>query len=102
MATPLATSRKTSCRARSLRASALAAGLGPALASYGGSGKDSELRPQPAVGADVGASLIVQTSCEEAECRQSFTTDTDGADTPLALPYETEIHWARRLGSAAA
>jgi hypothetical protein len=28
--------------------------------------------------ADVGASLIVQTSCEEAECRQSFTTDPDG------------------------
>jgi hypothetical protein len=28
--------------------------------------------------ADVGASLIVQTSCEEAECRQSFTTDTSG------------------------
>lgn len=29
--------------------------------------------------ADVGASLVVQTSCEEAECRQSFTTDPDGA-----------------------
>jgi SAM-dependent methyltransferase len=28
--------------------------------------------------------------------------DLIGADTPLALPYETEIHWTRRLGSAAA
>jgi lysophospholipase L1-like esterase len=28
--------------------------------------------------ADVGASLIARTSCEEADCQHSFTTDTDG------------------------
>ena len=29
--------------------------------------------------ADVGASLIARTSCEEADCQHSFTTDTDGS-----------------------
>jgi hypothetical protein len=114
MATRPVTSRRTSCRARSGRGSAIAAllALGLALASCGGgSDEDADASAEPAgpvavdisapengarvtadeqIGsrlvarvpvegtADVGASLIAQTSCEEAECRQSFTTDTDG------------------------
>jgi hypothetical protein len=42
--------------------------------------------------ADVGATLIVQTSCEEAECRQSFTTDTSGRFSELVTV------WSRKSG----